>query len=167
MSIEIYDFIIPNKFRHFTTKGSISSTVINRTACRVATAAPTPYSEPTRLMPLMPPGAAPRIVVIISIFSNLLVHNPIAKPVITKVNVIKMAGFHKIWRSTNESLVNDVPITVPIPISNIVLVPIGHSAILTFPLMLSMLAPIKAPARGAAGIPVFRAKAPKMLPASK
>ena len=96
MSIEIYDFIIPNKFRHFTTKGSISSTVINRTACRVATAAPTPYSEPTRLMPLMPPGAAPRIVVIISIFSNLLVHNPIAKPVITKVNVIKMAGFHKI-----------------------------------------------------------------------
>ena len=44
----------------------------------------------------IPPGAAPRIVVIISILSNLLVHNPIANPVITKVNVIKMAGLHKL-----------------------------------------------------------------------
>ena len=96
MSREIYDFIIPNKYKHFTTKGRISSTVINRTACRVATAAPTPYSDPTRLMPLMPPGAAPRIVVITSILSNLLVHNPIANPVITKVNVIKIAGLHKL-----------------------------------------------------------------------
>ena len=52
--------------------------------------------------------------------------------------------------------------TVPIPISKIVLVPIGHSATSTLPLMLSMLAPIKAPARGAAGIPVLRAKAPKI-----
>ena len=76
-------------------------------------------------MPLIPPGAAPRIVVITSIFSNLLVHNPIANPVITKVKVISMAGFHKICRSTIESLVKDVPITVPIPISKIVLVPIG------------------------------------------
>ena len=76
-----------------------------------------------------------------------------------------MAGLHKLWRSTNESLVNDVPITVPIAISKIVLVPIGHSAMSTLPLMLSMLAPIKAPARGAAGIPVFRAKAPKIQPA--
>ena len=49
-----------------------------------------------------------------------------------------------------------MPITVPIPISNNVLVPIGHSAIPTFPLILRILAPIKAPARGAAGIPVFR-----------
>jgi hypothetical protein len=57
--------------------------------------------------------------------------------------------------------------TVPIPISKIVLVPIGHSAISTLPLMLSMLAPIKAPARGAAGIPVFRAKTPKMQPAKR
>ena len=64
-------------------------------------------------------------------------------------------------------MVNDVPITVPMPISKIVLVPIGHSAMSTFPLMLSMLAPIKAPARGAAGIPVFRAKAPKMPPARR
>jgi len=63
-------------------------------------------------------------------------------------------------------LVNDVPITVPMPISKIVLVPIGHSAISTLPLMLSMLAPIKAQARGAAGIPVFRAKAPKKQPAN-
>ena len=61
-------------------------------------------------------------------------------------------------------MVNDVPITVPMPISKIVLVPIGHSATSTLPLMLSMLAPIKAPARGAAGIPVFRAKAPKIPP---
>ena len=64
-------------------------------------------------------------------------------------------------------MVNDVPITVPMPISKIVLVPIGHSAISTLPLMLSILAPIKAPARGAAGIPVFRAKAPKMPPARR
>ena len=94
MSIDIYDFIIPNKFKHFTTKGRIRSTVINLTACRVATAAPTPYSDPTRLIPLIPPGAA-LIVVITSILSNLLVHNPIANPVITKVKVIKMAGLHK------------------------------------------------------------------------
>ena len=55
--------------------------------------------------------------------------------------------------------------TVPMPISKIVLVPIGHSAMWTLPLMLSMLAPINAPARGAAGIPVFIAKAQKILPA--
>jgi len=72
-----------------------------------------------------------------------------ANPVITKVKVIKIAGLHKLWRSTIESLVKDVPITVPIPISKIVLVPIGHSAISTLPLMLNMLAPIRAPARGA------------------
>ena len=34
-----------------------------------------------------------------------------------------------------------------------------------FPLILIRLAPIKAPARGAAGMPVFRAKAPKIPPA--
>ena len=96
MSIEIYDLINPNKFKNFTIKGRIRSTVINRTACKVATAAPTPYSDPTKLIPLIPPGAAPRMVVIKSIFSNLLVHNPIAKPVITKVKVIKMAGLHKL-----------------------------------------------------------------------
>ena len=64
-------------------------------------------------------------------------------------------------------MVNDVLITVPMPISKIVLVFIGHSAISTLPLMLSMLAPIKELARGAAGIIVFRAKAPKMLPARR
>ena len=96
MSIGSYGFITPNKFKHFTTKGRISSTVISLTACRVATAAPTPYSDPTRLIPLIPPGAAPRIVVITSMFSNLLVHNPIANPVITNVKVIKIAGFHNV-----------------------------------------------------------------------
>ena len=55
--------------------------------------------------------------------------------------------------------------TVPIPISNIVLVPIGQFAKSTLPVMLRMLAPIKAPARGAAVIPVFRARAPKTPPA--
>ncbi len=95
MSIDFYGFMTPNKFKHFTIKGRIRRTVINLTACKVATAAPTPYSEPTRLIPLIPPGAAPRIVVITSILSNLLVHNPIANPVITKVNVINMAGLHK------------------------------------------------------------------------
>ena len=154
-------------FKHFTTKGRIKSTVISLTACSVATAAPTPYSDPTKLIPLIPPGAAPRIVVMISIFSNLLVNKPIANPVITKVKVIKIAGLHKLCSSTKESLVNDVPITVPMQISNIVLDPIGHSAISTLPLMLNMLAPIKAPARGAAGIPVFKANAPKILPASR
>ena len=133
-------------FKHFTTKGRIKSTVISLTACSVATAAPTPYSDPTKLIPLIPPGAAPRIVVMISILSNLLVHKPIANPVITKVKVIKIAGLHKLCSSTKESLVNDVPITVPMQISNIVLDPIGHSAISTLPLMLKMLAPIKAPA---------------------
>ena len=96
MSIDIYGLITPNMVKHLTTKGRISSTVINLTACRVATAAPTPYSEPTRLIPLIPPGAAPRIVVITSILSNLLVHNPIANPVITKVKVINIAGLHKL-----------------------------------------------------------------------
>ena len=57
--------------------------------------------------------------------------------------------------------------TVPIPISKIVLVPIGHSANSNLPLMLSTLAPIKAPAKGAAGIHVFRAKVPQIKPAIK
>ena len=83
-------------FKHFTIRGRIKSTVINLTACRVATAAPTPYSDPTRLMPLIPPGAAPRMVVITSILSNLLVHNQMANHVITKVKVIKIAGLHKL-----------------------------------------------------------------------
>ena len=82
-------------FKHFTTKGRIRSTVINLTACRVATAAPTPYSEPSRLIAL-PTGAAPRIVVITSILGNQLVHNIIANPVIIKVKVIKIAGHLKV-----------------------------------------------------------------------
>ena len=125
------------------------------------------YFVPTKLIPLIPPGAAPRIVVIISTLSNLLVHKPIAKPVIISVNVIKIAGFHKVCNSTNESLVKLVPITVPMPISNIVLVPFGHAAGSTFPLMPKILAPIKAPASGAAGMPVFKANAPKAEPAIK
>ena len=36
-----------------------------------------------------------------------------------------------------------------------------------FPLILKILAPISAPARGAAGMPVFRANAPKVAPAIK
>ena len=96
MSIEIYDLINPNKFKNFTIKGRIRSKVINRTACKVATAAPTPYSDPTKLIPLIPLGATPRIVVIKSIFINLLDHSSIAKPVLTKVKVIKMAGIHKL-----------------------------------------------------------------------
>ena len=51
--------------------------------------------------------------------------------------------------------------TVPIPISKIVFVPIGPSAVSTLPLMLSMLAPIKAPAKGAVGIPVLELKLQK------
>ena len=43
----------------------------------------------------------------------------------------------------------------------------GQFATSTLPLMLSMLAPIKAPASGAAGIPVFIAKAPKIPPAKR
>ena len=65
---------------------------------------------------------------------------------IIKVKVIKIAGLHKFWSSVNKPLVKVVPITVPIPIFNIVLVLIGHSVISTLPLMLVMHAPIKAPA---------------------
>lgn len=43
-------------------------------------------------------------------------------------------------------------------ISKKVLVPFGHSAIEILPLMLSMLAQSKAPASGAAGIPVLKLK---------
>ena len=116
----------PKRFSIFTTKGRIKRTVINLTAWRVATAGPTPYSEPTRLMPLIPPGAAPSIVVIISTLSILLVHKPTASPVNTRVKVIRIAGLHKVCNSTREFLVRLVPITVPIPISNNVLVPFGH-----------------------------------------
>ena len=130
-----YDFIIPNKFNNFTTRGRMRRTVINLTACRVATAGPTPYSEPTRLMPLIPPGAAPSIVVIMSTPRILLVHKPITSPVKTKVNVIKIAGFHKVCNSTKEFFVR--------------------------------LVPIKAPARGAAGIPVFKANPPKIAPPTR
>ena len=87
-----------------------------------------------------------------------------ANPVITKVKVIKIAGLHKFWSSVNVSFVKDLPITLPIPIFNIVFVPISHSPIPTLLLMLNMLEPIKAPARGAAGMPVLRAKAPKIPP---
>ena len=73
-----------------------------------------------------------------------------------------MAGLHKFWISTNESFVNDLPMTVPIPISKIVYVPIGHFIMPTLPLMLSMPAPIKASAREVAEIPVFRAKVPQI-----
>ena len=59
-----------------------------------------------------------------------------------------------------QSFVKDVPITVPIPISNIVRVPIGQFAISTL-LTLNILAPIKAPASGAAGIPVLGLKLQK------
>ena len=61
-------------------------------------------------------------------------------------------------------MVNDVPITVLPPISKIVLVPIGHFAISTLPLMLSILASIKAPTRGAKGMHFFRAKPQKYFP---
>ena len=88
-----------------------------------------------------------------------------ANPVITKVKVIKIAGLYKFWSSFNESFLKYVPITLPIPIFNIVLVPIGYSPIPILPIMLNMLEPIKAPARGAAGMPVLRAKAPKIPPA--
>ncbi len=71
-------------------------TLINLTACRVSTAAPTPYSDPTRLIRLIPPGAAPRIVVITSILSNRLVHNLITNPLAIRVKVIKIAGLHKL-----------------------------------------------------------------------
>ena len=123
--------------------------MISLTAWRVATAGPTPYSEQTKFIPLISPRAAPRIVVIISTSSNLLVHKPIAKLVIT--NVIKIAGFQKVYNSTKEFFVKFVPLTVLIPIFNIVLVPFGHVADSISPLMLKILAPIKAPARGAAG----------------
>ncbi len=101
--------------------------------------------------------------VIISTLSNLLVHKLFASPVIISVNVIKIAGFHKVCNSTNELFVK----LVPMPISNIVLAPFGHEAESTFPLMLKILAPIKAPASGAAGMHVFKANVPKAEPETK
>ena len=127
----------------------------------------TTYSESTKLIPLIPLGVSPRIVVIKSIFSNLLVHIPSANPVITNVKVIKIAALYKVYKSTIDSLVKLVPIIVPSPNSNKVLVPFGHSLTAILPLMLSMLAPIKAPASCAAVIQVFKAKAPKIPPTIK
>ena len=106
--------------------------VTNLTVCKAVTAGPTSYSEPIELIPLIPPGAAPRIVVIISTLSNLLVHKLMASPVIISVNVIEIAGFHKDCNSTNEPLVK----LVPMPIFNIVLVSFGYEAESTFSLML-------------------------------
>ena len=80
-----------------------------------------------------------------------------SQPVITKVKVFKIAGLHKFWSSFNESFLKHVPITLPNPNFNIFLVPIGYSPIPILPLMLNMLEPIKAPARGAAGMPFLRA----------
>ena len=57
---------------------------------------PFPYSQLTRLMPLIPLGLAQRIVVIKFIFADLLVHNPIANHVITKVKVIRIAVLYKL-----------------------------------------------------------------------
>ena len=70
--------------------------MINLKIFSFATAVPFPYSQLTRLMPLIPLYLAPRIVVIKFIFSDLLVHNLIANHVITKVKVIRIAGLHKL-----------------------------------------------------------------------
>ena len=118
--------------------------------------APNPYSEPTKLIPLITSGAAPRFVVIKSTFSILLVYKPIDRPVMTNVKVIKIAGFNKDCNSAKESLARLVPITVQIAISNNVLVPIGHSVVLILPLMFNKPALIKAPVRGAARLAFLR-----------
>ena len=54
--------------------------------------------------------------------------------------------------------------TIPIPIFKIVLVPIGFYSMSSLLLKLCILGPIKEFAKGAAGIPVFRAKVPQIEP---
>jgi hypothetical protein len=50
-------------------------------------------------------------------------------------------------------------------VADMVRVPEGHWAVSKRPLMLSRAAPIRAPARGAAGMPVRRATSPPAMPA--
>ena len=54
---------------NLTIAGMSNNTVISLTACNAATAAPTPNSAPTRLIPIVPPGAAPNRAIIENPFS--------------------------------------------------------------------------------------------------
>ena len=74
-----------------------------------------------------------------------------------------LEGVEALLRETRELLES----TVPMPISRTVRVPAGHVAGSSWPLMLTMPAPSKAPARGAAGMPLNRASSPMAVPASR
>ena len=152
----------PSKFKR---AGINNKTVINLTACKAATEAPTPYSDPTRLIPIVPPGAEPNTAIAVSIPKNLLIRNAIKSPVINKENVIINAGFHKFCNSLKVSWLIPVPITVPIPIPSAVFVPNGQTAASIRPLALKTPAPMIAPNKEAAGIPVKIIKVPKPAPA--
>ena len=146
--------------------GISNNTVTNLTACRAATAAPTPNSAPIRLIPIVPPGEEPKIATVVSIPKNLLIRKAISKPVNNKENVIINAGFHRFCNSPKVSLFIPVPMTVPIPIPRAVFVPKGQTAISSCPLALRIPDPIIAPKSDAAGMPVKIIKVPIPAPAS-
>ena len=158
---------LPGGARKFTIAGIKKRTVINLTACKAATAAPTPNSSPTRLIPIVPPGAAPSKATTLSTPRNRLIKSPTKTPLIRSVKVIIKAGFQSNCNSVNVSLFSPVPITVPIAIPRTVLVPKGQSATSSWPLMLNKPAPKIAPKRGAAGIPVRSIREPKDAPARR
>ena len=85
--------MISNEASNLTTEGSKKRIVISLTACIAATAAPTPNSAPTRLIPSVPPGAAPKRAITGSTPRSLLLIKPTINPVNTRLIVINKAGF--------------------------------------------------------------------------
>ena len=108
--------ISPKGSRSLTINGRTIRTVFSLIAWRAATAAPAPNSSLTKLIPLIPPGAAPNNDVIGSIPNSRLLQRPIATPLKTNVIVITNAGFQSFARVLSELVVNDVPMIVPIAI---------------------------------------------------
>ena len=95
--------ILSEKPIKLRTAGIRSKTVISLTACKAATAAPTPYSAPTKLIPIVPPGAEPKIATIGSTPRILLISKATKIPVTNRLKVIINAGFQRIFNSPNVS----------------------------------------------------------------
>ena len=95
--------ILSEKPIKFKIAGISSKTVISLTACKAATAAPTPYSAPTKLIPIVPPGAEPKIAIIGSTPRILLMIKATIIPVIKRLIVIINAGFQRIFNSPKVS----------------------------------------------------------------
>ena len=161
------DSTAPTGSRRVEIAGITKRSVINLTVCKVATAAPTPYSAPIRLIAMVPPGAEPNRAIIFSTPKNLLINSPTNKPVVKSMKVINNAGFQSDCSSANVSLLIPVPITVPIHIPSTVFVPKGQAATSSFPLTLNKPAPNIAPNSDAAGMPVSSRREPKAAPARR